>query len=677
MQTETILYIILSGIIALLVALFQYGYKRKEKTRSNWILTFLRFLTVFAILLLIINPKLEKETFYNEKPNLVIAIDDSNSMAFLKQEDSIRQMVSNLKNNKELNDKFNLDFYTFSSDLKLTDSLSFTNNQTNIDYVFKGLSDIYKNSISPTILLSDGNQTLGSDYEYAASSYKQPIFPVVLGDTTAYADLKIQQLNVNKYAFHKNKFPVEVIVVYNGESAVNSVFKIISGNTTVWSKELNFSKANNSSVLNFTLPANSVGLYTYKALIEPMSNEKNTVNNAKNFAIEVIDEKTNIAIVSDFLHPDLGALKKSIESNEQRFVSLVTVNDYLNKSNDYQLVILYQPSNNFKPLLDELEKSNANKLVIAGTKTNWSFLNDNNTNYKHDLISQTENYQAIVNTNYTEFIIPNLDFESFPPLSSKFGTINFSNPYQTLLYKKVGNITTEDPLLATIENNNKREGILLGEDIWKWRAQSFINKKAFSDFDDFIGKIVQYLATKKRKERLSLDYESFYSGSTNVLIKAQYFNKNYEFDNREVLTISVKDMNNNETKTFPMVLKNNNYEVDLSSLSASDYSFTVKGETSNISKSGNFKILEYNIEQQFLNANVTKLQALAINSQGASYFGGSTTKLIEDLIADSRFATIEKSTKNTVPLIDWKYLLALIAFCLSAEWFLRKYKGLI
>jgi hypothetical protein len=30
-----------------------------------------------------------------------------------------------------------------------------------------------------------------------------------------------------------------------------------------------------------------------------------------------------------------------------------------------------------------------------------------------------------------------------------------------------------------------------------------------------------------------------------------------------------------------------------------------------------------------------------------------------------------------VPLIDWKYLLAIIALALAAEWFIRKYNGLI
>ncbi|MBE9490428.1 MAG: VWA domain-containing protein, partial [Bacteroidetes bacterium] len=188
---------------------------------------------------------------------------------------------------------------------------------------------------------------------------------------------------------------------------------------------------------------------------------------------------------------------------------------------------------------------------------------------------------------------------------------------------------------------------------------------------------IQYLASNKRKNRLNVEYESFYEGNTNVIIKAQFFNKNYEFDSRETLNIIIEDKINEDSYIFPFILGNNNYQVDLSNLPASDYSFTIKATNENITKSGSFKILEYNIEQQFLNADVTKLQHLSTNSRGESYFIANHSKLFNDLLQDKRYLPIQINTKNIVPLIDWKYLLALIIICLSIEWFLRKYNGLI
>ena len=669
MQTETLIYIILAGIIALFLALFQYFTKKRSMSKLNMLFSFLRFVTFFSVLLLLVNPKFNQVTLTTEKPNLIIAVDNSNSIVHLNQNEKVKSLVASLSNNEALKNKFGEHF-------KNSDSLTFLEKQTNINEAFNQLSQIYKQSNSPTLLISDGNQTYGNDYEFAFSKYKQAIYPIILGDTTSYTDLRIEQLNVNKYAYLKNRFPIEAILVYSGNASATSKLQVTQGNRTVYSETVSFNKTKNSRVVNFTLPASTTGVSSYKATLTPMDTEKNKINNSKNFAVEVIDQKTKIAIVSDFIHPDLGTLKKSIESNEQRSVSFLNSNEIINQINDFQLVILYQPNNKFKNLFEVLNTENKNSFVVVGTKTDLNFLNTIQKNYQYEITQQLEDYQAELNLNYSPFLIDDINFESFPPLKSHYGAVDFKLPFQSILNRRVRGISTQDPMLATFETNGRREAVLFGENIWQWRAQSYINSKSFNQFDD-IGKLVLYLASNKRRDRLNLEYESFYNGSTNIVLKAQFFDKNYQFDARQQLNINVKDNNSGEENAFPLILKNNNYQVNLSSLVPSEYSFTVRATNENISKSGNFQILEYNVEQQFLNANVTKLQQLATNSSGASYFIDETEGLANDLLNDNRFVSILKSNKNSLPLIDWKFLLLIIALSLSAEWFLRKYNGLI
>jgi len=677
LQTETITYIIISGILALVLALFQYIFKSKKTTKTYWLLVFLRFISVFSVLLLLINPKFDKVSFYDEKPNLIVAVDNSESIAYLDQSESTSNLIETLKQNEQLKDRFNLEFYTFGKTVNQSDSLGYNEKQSNIAQVFNRLTEVYNNSVSPTLLITDGNQTYGHDYEFVTNKYKQAIFPVILGDTTTYTDIKIQQLNVNRYAYLKNKFPIEIIATYNGNTTVNSQLRITSGTSTVYSQAITFSKAQTSQIVNINLPTNRVGVRSYKAEIIPLDNEKNKVNNVKNFAVEVIDQKTNVAIVSDIIHPDLGALKKSIESNEQRNAEILSTTEFLRQSEDFQLVIAYQPTNNFRSLFNEIDRLKLNKIVIAGTKTNWSLLNQLQNNYSQQVTNQSENFQPAVNKNYSTFIIDDLNFEAFPPLQSEFGETIFTVPFETLLFKTVNDTQLEEPLLATFEINNKREALLLGEGLWRWRAQSYLDEKSFDTFDNFVGKLVQYLGSKKRRSRLNVNYESFYNGNDNVKITAQYFNKNYEFNANANLNIILENKNTEDSKTYPFVLKNTNYQVDLSGLDPGEYSFTVKTTDGAISKSGELKILDYNVEQQFLNANVTKLERLATNSEGNSYFIDNTSTIISDLLSDTRFATIQKSSKKIVPLIDWKYLLVLIALSLAIEWFIRKYNGLI
>lgn len=677
MSSETLLYIILAGIVSLGLAVFQYFNKKKSMSKLNMLFSFLRFLSLFSVLLLIINPSFDQIKVSIEKPNLVLAIDNSTSVKHLKQDESLLKFIDKIKSNTDLQNTFNIDYYTFGESLKASDSITFTDRQTNISKAFSQLNQIYKQTITPTIIVSDGNQTYGNDYQFSTNNYKQPVYPIILGDTITYSDLKIQQLNVNKYAYLKNKYPVEAILVYNGANTVNSKFVIKNGNSTVFSKALTFTKKDNSKVVSFTLPANRVGVSNYKAVIEPLASEKNTINNSNNFAVEVINQKTKIAIVSDFSHPDIGVLKKSIESNEQRSVSIVSPKEIISKINDFQLVIIYQPNNKFKLVFNEIEQLNKNNFVIIGPKTSLSFINNSTKNYSQSITGQTEDYIPELNINYSPFIIEDIGFESFPPVLSNYGGVKFSSPYQSILNKTIAGISIKQPLLATFENSGRREAVFFGENIWQWRAQSYLNEKSFNAFDDFIGKLIQYLASNKKKSRLNLDYESFYRGSRNVLITAEFFDKNYVFDTRETLNITITDKISKEKKTLPLILKNNNYQVDLSSLLPSEYNFTVKATNENISKSGSFQILEYNVEQQFLNADVTKLEQLATNSSGTSYFIANTKDLVNELLNDNRFVPIQKSSKNTIPLIDWKYLLAIIALSLGIEWFLRKYNGLI
>ena len=94
------------------------------------------------------------------------------------------------------------------------------------------------------------------------------------------------------------------------------------------------------------------------------------------------------------------------------------------------------------------------------------------------------------------------------------------------MFKSINNNLVNEALLATYENVGQRGVVLFGEGIWRWRSQSFLDTNSFNQFDDFIGKIVQYVASNKRRNRLTVNYESFYNGSDNLKITDQFFNKN-------------------------------------------------------------------------------------------------------------------------------------------------------
>ena len=676
MQIQNIGLIIAAGVIAIVIALFQYMYKAKNRNRKNLFFAFLRFLSIFALLILLINPTFRKNTYYIEKPTLVFAVDNSSSIKHLKQDEQISQFIDRIKDNPELKERFDIKYYSFSDILKDSLSLTFDEKQTNISEALESLDQIYKNANAPTILVTDGNQTYGRDYQFSSVNYKQQVYPIVTGDTTVVTDTKIQQLNVNKYAYLKNKFPVEVILTYSGTDDINTSFEIRSGNNIVYSKPVSFTEENNSTVINFTLPASSAGVLKYSARLIPIENEKNIINNKKDFAVEVIDQKTNVLLISDLTHPDLGAIKKSIESNERRSLTISRPSE-VKEIEEYQLIILYQPNARFREVYEKIKTTRKNYFTITGSKTDWVFLNKSQNLYRQEITRQIEYYLPRFNPNYGTFLLEDIGFNDYPPLIGTFGEIHMKSSYDVLLQRNIGNIKTDEPLLATIEDNGIREAILFGEGIWRWRAQSYLDNKSFESFDDFFGRLIQYLASNKQKSRLNTISESFYYGNSSIKVKAEYFTKNYEFDRRGNLNIVIKNKDTEASQTIPMLLKNSSYEADLSSFTSGNYEYTVVVVGENISRSGSFSILDYDVEQQLLNADVTKLRQVATNTKGTVYFMNQTDSLVRDLVEDQRYQAIQKSKENIVSLLDWKYLLMIIILLLSIEWFMRKYNGLI
>ena len=678
MTTQTVLYIIIAIIISILLAVFMYGYKTKFSKSTKWIYGSLRFVTIFSVLLLLINPIFKTETFSLIKPKLPILIDNSESISELNQTVNVSDFIKSLKSNKDINKKFELSFYTFGNEFKINDSLTFNEKNTNISEALSLINQLFKDEVAPTILITDGNQTLGNNYEYNSINFKNSIYPIVIGDSTKYLDLKIEQLNTNRYAFLKNNFPVEIILVYQGSKNITTQFEVKKGTTTLYKENIVFTKKDKTKILKFTLPASSVGFNKYTAQINPITEEKNKINNNKQFVVEVIDQSTKVLIVSDIVHPDIGAIKRAIESNEQRKVTIKKPFEALSIVNDHQLIILYQPNRSFTNIYSEINKLNKNTLVFTGQQTDWYFLNNIQDNYIKEVTNQSENVVGILNKNYSAFVINDIDFSDYRPLKTLFGPLEIVVPYDNLLGQSIDGFETETSLLATTELNSSRNAIFDGEGIWKWRAQSFIESKDYNEFDNFFGKVIQYLSSNKRRSRLEVSYKNFYYNNKPIRISAQYFDKNLVFNSNANLSILVTNTGSKQSFEYPLLLKRNYYEIDLNNLKAGEYVFRVSvNDEIKLTRNGAFTILDFNVEQQFLNPDVTKLSRLATNTKGKSFFISDSFSLIDTLIKDDNFKQVEISKEKIEPLIEWIYLLGLIILSLSIEWFLRKYNGLI
>lgn len=672
MTSGTILLLILSLAVAAGLSYFQYFHKSTGKIRI-W-LSLLRFTTIFGLLLLLINPVISNTSYETEKSPLVLAIDDSRSVRELKAAELARATADKILSDRRLRDKFSVQPILFSEDVVPGDTLSFEGSQTNIDKLGSYIRSVHKNKIHPVILLSDGNQTRGADYPYSFQSSSQ-VFPIVLGDTTEFFDLKVSRLNVNKYAFLKNRFPVEIFMQFSGKQAARGALTITSGNQTLHRETITFSATDRTQTVNVLLPASKVGIQNFKVALSGTQPERNLINNVRNFAVEVIDQKTEVAIVSEINHPDLAAIKRAISGNAQRQVKILkpgAVTDV----NLFNVLIFYQPDGSFRKLWESANQAGVNIWTITGLHTDFDLLNAVQADVAFRMSGQQENYLPVFSESFGFFAVDDIGFASLPPLENPYGVITVRNG-ATLLDASIRNIKASQPLLTFSEQGSKRSAYLFGEHLWKWRMQSHVDHKSFEKFDVFIDKIIQFLATNNSRKSLIVEASSFYNSGEEIEITAQYFNKNFELDENARLSLSVTNLSSRSVKNYDMLRGGNNYKANLDGLPSGRYKYTVKETRSGTTQNGTFEIIDYDIEKQFVNPDLAKLRQTASITAGTVYMPDKVESLIQQLMADDRYKPVEKSIVRRIPLIEWWWLLLIIAASLATEWLIRKYHGML
>ncbi len=95
------------------------------------------------------------------------------------------------------------------------------------------------------------------------------------------------------------------------------------------------------------LPSSKPGLNNYSIVLDPIDNEQNTGNNAYNIAIETIDESSNVAIITNISHPDVGALTKAINALDATIADVLSPDEFLLQKEKYRAAFFINPMNNF------------------------------------------------------------------------------------------------------------------------------------------------------------------------------------------------------------------------------------------------------------------------------------------------------------------------------------------
>lgn len=676
MNPETTLLLLLALLISVGLGLWSYLWK-KPFTRTRLLLALLRAIALFLLGLLLLNPTINRVETEVLKPQLLLAVDNSQSISLLQGQEQITQWRERLLNDSELAERFELQAFRFGTALDNGDSLDFSFAQTNLGRAIGDLNELSRGEPSALILLTDGNQNTGAGLRFGNWDEDLQVFPVAVGDTTQYEDIRIRQTILNKYAFQGNQFPLEVGWQSSGNARGSAQLEILLNGRRVATRRLDLSTSNSSGREDFYLPAQSAGLLRVEARILPLANERNTLNNAQVKRIEVLDESVKVGIISAIEHPDIGALKQALERSGQREVVQLKPTVSVENLTDYAVLILYQPNGRFQPVMEYLKNSKTPSWLIAGPKTQWSFLNASVQGFKFRSLGQKEEVQATVQEGFQLFDWNDFDPSNYPPLDMTLGEFSFNQNPQILFKQKVRGIELNQPLLFFPDETHGRKVVFVGEGLWKWRMHSYRTDQNFEAFDQAMSLILRYLSASQKKNRLLIEAEATYRKGEPAVITARYFDPTFVFDPNASLELLLENKVSGEATILPFALRANRYEMDLSALEAGQYAYTVREKTSKRQQSGQFEILEFNYEQLALFTQIEPLNELALNTQGQLFYPDQWANFKRTLLEDERFVPRQRSREIVVPLIQVKWLLFLWILALACEWFIRKYRGWI
>lgn len=682
------------GLLAGGATALLYYKNKKDEYPKHWtyILSSIRFLLIFFICFLLLSPLVKMNISRVEKPTIILALDHSASMfaniADAKQADSIqRTLKENLEHLREqFSSKYDVRLLSFGEKIEDGFSYEFTHKQTNYASLFEEVQARFSNrAVGAFVLISDGNYNQGQE---AISAYRNigfPLYTVAVGDTRPQIDVGIEAVHHNNFVFIKQSSPIEVDIFADKCEGKKVAVSLYKGKQLLGKTELRINSDDFAKSVEFNLLENESGLQEYRVVCSIIEGEKNIRNNYTDFYIEVLDGRQKILLLANSPHPDISALKQSIEGNALYEIDVHLASESGININNYNLIIFHQiPAldNTMGGILKECQDKQIPAWYIIGLQSNLAVLSTLQAGLSIQVKGNTWNEALpVFRKDFSYFSLSDetqTKIQEFPPLFTPFGNYNTTASAQSLLIQKIGSIESQYPLWIFSMNASQRTSILCGSGIWRWRLQDFAKNKNTEAFDELIGKSIQFLSVQKKHEALQIKNPKLFFETERIVLDAELYNEAFESINTVDVAIDIRD-SVGKTYSFMFSPYQNKYRLDIGRLPVGVYSYKASanlGGKLHIAK-GQFRVVELALENTQWVANHDLLYNLAHRYNGEMYGLNQLDMLKENLLTDNVLPALIYNEKSYFELLHQKWIFFILLSLLTLEWVVRKWYGAV
>lgn len=627
-----------------------YLFSKKYSVALTVLLFALRTIVVATVVMLFINPYIKQKTYKIEKPIVIFAQDKSESMVEYPQ--SVDSVIHTLEK------RYDVNYYDFGDQY------------TNISSALTTISrQYYKKNVGVVVLISDGIVNQGVNPELNIENYHFPIYSVTLGDTIAHPNMTIAEVKYNKTVQANMLFPLRVtanalnfkgkdmnvVVKMDGNEVENVIVPVTSNR---------FSKT-----FDFSIDSGNEGVKQIDIIVN---------QSIKRIFITVTDKKYRILCIAKAPHPDIAAIKSSLDDH---FEFDVKYGDNIDNINEYDLLILHNTSietRHGKPL------TQIPTLSIVGNDFNAFNESQGIVTINRGAANTNLDVRGRFNSAFGLFTISSdikNELKSYPPLSLPHCEIVFNGHHDDALFMNIMDLETPNPLLAfCTDGDGDKHAFMFGTGLWRWKLYEYFHHKNNDGFEEIFSKTVKYLLTEKDKE-LTIIHKDNYLNTENISISAELRNPSRELVNEPDLHITIrnKDVSGN-VSTYDYVFSKgeNNYSLNIGILPEGIYNFRAHTSFGGVeyNASGTFTVESLGVEAQDLTANIERMRSLASQTGGKYYYITDIQDVIKDLKNDSRITSIAREETRYDDLINLKWLFFSILALITIEWLLRKIFGI-
>lgn len=675
-------------ILGLLYASILYLKNRRSKLSKSWrvLLFVVRFISISTLAFLLLSPFILSKIKHLQKPIIIFGQDNSSSIllnedstylkeAFLTEIDSLKMKLSG---------EYEIESYTFGNAIRYKQTPDFTEEASDYASFLSYMNENYAGlNVGALIVSGDGIYNKGIDPVFMGASLDFPIYTIALGDSSHTKNLKISDIRYNSIAYLNDKIPLEVTL--NAEQLEGKTASIkISAFGRSWGDEsFKISDKNESKSFIFQLQPTRNGKQRIRIDIETNDPEELTYDNHESVFIDILDNRQRILILANAPHPDIGAIKASLESNEQYVIDLKYAGEATPQLEAYDLVILHQlPSVRHKmpAFLDDLRRSKLAVLFILGAKSDLTTAaQEINGIVFHTATNTFGEAQLNYNPLFSPFNLEEelvYELEKLPPLIVPLENQSTKMGLDILAFQKINQITTQFPLISFYSGIARKEGVISGEGLWIWRMHNYLQTNDHIAFDRLIGKTIQYLLARTDRRPFRIQAKGIYESANPVVIHAEFYNPNHEpITGADIAFVLTNESNEDFNHQFSSV--GNSYNLDLGNLDAGVYTYhaTATYDHQTYNQKGEFIVTYTALERKIHTANHGMLFRLAHEQGGEMIFPAELGKIPPLLKQQKSVKSLVYYEELFTSLHTSTAILSIILLLLSLEWFLRKYLG--